>query len=125
MNENEQIEEMAETLKECCKVMECTTCYTCNAKYLFAKGYRKVEWISVEERLPSETEYYLVVLDNEDIDIRFFNSKNDRHVTFYFMLNKFLFLDNRGDWNTEDRVTHWMPLPELPSGADMRGEDDV
>lgn len=93
------------------------------AKYLTSKGYRRTEWISIEERLPSETEDYLVVLDNEYIDIRFFNSKNDRRVTYYSMLNKFLFLD-RGDWHTEDRVTHWMPLPELPSGAESEEQND-
>lgn len=81
-------------------------------------------WISIKERLPSETEDYLVVLDNEYIDIRFFNSKTDRRVTYYSMLNKFLFLDNKGDWHTEDRVTHWMPLPELPSGAENEEQND-
>jgi hypothetical protein len=87
------------------------------ARHLYEKGYRKQtlgEWISVEDRLPEETVSCLVVLDNEDIDIRLFNSKNDPYKTYQFMLNKFLFMDDEGDWYSTDRVTHWMPLPELP-----------
>lgn len=72
------------------------------------------EWIKVNDRLPNETEGYLVVLDNEDIDIRVFNSKNDPLQTCSSMLDKFLFLDNMGVWHSTDRVTHWMPFPELP-----------
>lgn len=34
--------------------------YDAVAKYLYKKGYRKQEWISVEERLPEENEYVLV-----------------------------------------------------------------
>ena len=82
----------------------------------------EVKWMSIKDSLPNETKDYLVVLNNGDIDIRLFNSKNDKHVTYYSMINKFLFLDNRGNWHTEDRVTYWMPLPELP--ADMRGDDN-
>lgn len=73
------------------------------------------EWISVNDRLPNETQDYLVVLNNEDIDIRLFNSKNDPYQTWSSMLNKFLFVDNKGEWHSTDRVTHWMPLPELPN----------
>lgn len=72
------------------------------------------EWISVNDRLPNETQNYLVVLNNEFIDIRFFNSKNDPYQTWSFMLNKFLFVDDEGEWRSTNRVTHWMPLPELP-----------
>lgn len=72
------------------------------------------EWISVNDRLPNETQDYLVVLNNEDIDIRLFNSKNDPYQTWSSMLNKFLFVDNKGEWHSTDQVTHWMPLPELP-----------
>lgn len=136
MNDNECIQEMAKIIDDARCITDMTreacraeshlgnSCAVCKAKRLYSKGYHKAKWISVEERLPSETEGYLVVLDNEDIDIRLFNSKNDRHVTYYSMLNKFLFLDNRGDWHTEDRVTHWMPLPELPSGAESEEQND-
>ena len=73
------------------------------------------KWISVNDRLPNETQGFLVVLDNEDVDIRLFNSKNEPYQTWSSMLDKFLFLDNKGEWHSTDRVTHWMPLPELPN----------
>ena len=73
------------------------------------------EWISVDERLPDETQGFLVVLDGEDIDIRLFNSRNEPYQTYSSMMDKFLFLDNRGDWHTTDKVTHWMPLPAPPT----------
>lgn len=79
------------------------------------------EWINVNDRLPNETQGYLVVLNNEDIDIRVFNSKNEPLQTWASMLDKFLFVDNKGEWHSTDRVTHWMPLPELPEG----GESDA
>ena len=72
------------------------------------------EWISVNDRLPNETQEYLVVLNNEDIDIRLFNSKSDPYKTWLFMLNKFLYMDNKGEWHSTDRVTHWMPTPKPP-----------
>jgi hypothetical protein len=75
----------------------------------------KSEWVSVEDRLPEETQDYLVVLNNEDIDIRLFNSNNDPYQTDFLMRNKFLFCDSKGDWHITDRVTHWMPLPEPPT----------
>lgn len=74
------------------------------------------EWISVKDRLPEETQAFLVVLNNEDIDIRVFNSKNEPFQSYSSMLDKFLFLDDKGEWHTTDRVTHWMPLPQPPKG---------
>lgn len=47
------------------------------------------EWISVKDRLPEEQGYY--------IDIVYFRGKTK--------------------WaKGNERVTHWMPLPELPKG---------
>lgn len=74
------------------------------------------EWVSVKDRLPEETQCFLVVLNNEDIDIRVFNSKNEPFQSYSSMLDKFLFLDDKGEWHTTDRVTHWMPLPQAPKG---------
>lgn len=71
-------------------------------------------WISVKDKLPNKTSSYLVVLDGEDIDIRLFNSKEDPYQTWSSMLNKFIVLNSRGEWQSTNRVTHWMPLPELP-----------
>ena len=51
MTNNEQIQEMAKVLEFACEDMDCTrpsNCDLCQAKQLYAKGYRKVErgeWI--------------------------------------------------------------------------------
>lgn len=72
---------------------------------MFAKGYRKQEWISVEERLPDKAGEYLVVYhpcywDNVYEEVRVgldtFRGKTS------WAKRKF------------QRVTHWMPLPEPP-----------
>ena len=88
--------------------------------YIDGLAASKSEWISVKDRLPNETRSYLVVLDNEVIDIRLFNSKNEPYQTWPSMLNKFLFLDNEREWNSTKRVTHWMPLPDPPK---MKGDE--
>lgn len=111
-----QIEEIGDIMINHGPVTESYDVVDYYAEKLYEAGYRKQEWISVEERLPDETRGYLVVLDGEEIDIRLFNSKNDPYQTWPSMLNKFLFLNNRCDRTSENRVTHWMPLPEPPKG---------
>ena len=73
------------------------------------------KWIRVDDRLPEETQGYLVVLDNEDVDIRLFNSKDELYQIWPSMLDKFLYLTRTGDWTVDDSVTHWMPLPAPPT----------
>ena len=73
-----------------------------------------MKWISVKDRLPEKTQSYLVVIDGKYIDTLLFNSKTEPYQTWSFMLNKFLFLNERRDWKVSDAVTHWMPLPNLP-----------
>ena len=102
---NKQIDEMARDLCEC---YNCDgTCYQddkpcdlkcdeyTNAQYLYEKGYRKQEWISVEERLPDIDGKYLV-----------YTSKGFIFTQYYYFTNAFGF----ETWD----VTHWMPLPEEP-----------
>lgn len=53
-------------------------------------------WISVEDRLPEEIGYYLVVIGNEmlvSIDIAEYS-------------------ENR--WHKHDKVLYWQPLPDYP-----------
>ena len=75
----------------------------------YEKGYadglrhRETEWISVEERLPSEDVRVLVWLRND-------------HKTTYTRIDT----DRRlnGVWvRWYESVTHWMPLPEPPKGV--------
>lgn len=54
------------------------------------------QWISVDDRLPEEIGYYLVVIGNEmliSIDIAEYSE---------------------GYWHKHDEVIYWQPLPELP-----------
>ena len=66
------------------------------AEALYNAGYRKQEWISVEERLPKRWEMVLVFCD-DTISTDFISS----------MGRWFEHIDH-------DSVTHWMPLPEAP-----------
>ena len=67
------------------------------AKVLYEAGYRKQEWISVEERLPEESAWYLVnIINHFGLDV----------VTFTHYTKGY-------GWGVPD-VTHWMPLPEPP-----------
>ena len=73
------------------------------AEGLYNAGYRKQEWISVEERLPAEDVRVLVWLRKD-------------HKTTYTRIDT----DRRlnGVWvRWYESVTHWMPLPEPPKGA--------
>ena len=57
------------------------------------------QWISVEDRLPEEIGYYLVVIGNEmlvSIDIAEYS-------------------ENR--WHKHDKVLYWQPLPDYPEAT--------
>ena len=91
------------------------------ADYLIAHGVTVQEWISVDDRLPEDSGYYLVVYRdkyNGSISIDFdmyvkcnvgewWESEFACDITKQFL------------WATrlqEQEVTHWMPLPEPPKG---------
>ena len=72
--------------------------YLANA--LYNAGYRKQEWISVEERLPPKNEMVLIFCGGaRELD----------------------WICSTGLWYDHDYtlVTHWMPLPEPPK---MKGD---
>lgn len=63
------------------------------AQLLYKKGWRRYEWISVDDRLPEKNGKYLVVCKGlKSPVVRPF-------VTTFMSLQE---------------VTHWMPLPEMP-----------
>ena len=75
------------------------------ANILIANGVTVQEWISVDDRLPEEkvnciVHYKHAYCDNDDyweIGICFYDGEKFRMELSY-------------------KVTHWMPLPELPKG---------
>ena len=105
----EQIEEMAKIIHGYCKG-NCANCFpeACGdylgAEALYNAGYRKQEWISVEDRLPDNgLERVLVFLRDDDFTKPIGENKIDTD----------RYLD--GKWVRWGRfVTHWMPLPEPP-----------
>ena len=87
---------------------DCGKCYANDthiseiSETIYNAGYRKQEWISVEERLPAEDVRVLVWLRKD-------------HKTTYTRIDT----DRRlnGVWvRWYESVTHWMPLPEPPKG---------
>ena len=80
------------------------------AEKLYAKGWRKQEWISVAERNPSESGKYLVCTINGKV----------------YQTKFYSYPENKGGhWGQKDKgrtITHWMPLPEPPKmkgGAEL------
>jgi hypothetical protein len=110
MTENEQTHEMAKVLEFACENMDCTNpinCSLCQAKQLYSKGYRKVErgeWIDVKERIPDWSDGKVLVFTKYGFSVC------ERTTS------------NRWQGQYANWITHWMPLPEPPSEADMRKE---
>lgn len=83
------------------------SCVLCIVRFLHAAGYRKQEWISVDERLPSEEEQR----DEYGELVPFLVCEKD--TTYPYRA----FYDGTewGDGLMKIRgITHWMPLPEAP-----------
>lgn len=102
-NKKKQIEEMAKVIEITEQLARDAHCGlpspTMYAKDLYWKGYRKQEWISVEERLP-ETDTRVLVYMHEN-RMSYTKIDTDRIVARKWVR-----------WG--DLVTHWMPLPEAP-----------
>ena len=64
-----------------------------------------MNWISVKDRLPDNSGDYLIVSDG--------GVYVDRYVSDYMI---FMYPDQNNEQDLH--VTHWMPLPEPPSGEE-------
>lgn len=92
---------------------ECFVYYL--AQKLYWRGYKKQKWISVEDRFPEpDKECLIVVLYNgkrvviigEWLSCEDIEDPSDRWYSYEFAAEL--------GW----KVTHWMPLPELPKEAE-------
>ena len=114
MSREKQIEEMAQDIENALPDYE-HNARDCRdaAEELYNAGYRKQsepfscghekgdKWISVEDRLPEESGWYLVNIITP-FDLEFIS------LSHY----------SKGyGWKNSDTVTHWMPLPEAPKGG--------
>ena len=116
-NEKQQIEEMDDDVRH---IRES---YFGRADYLFAMklykdGYRKQEWISVDERLPEDT----IPDDYKHKTIKVLVAIRGKNGVTIRTQQRFLDYTYRDDKRTAfwtwrfsgGDVTHWMPLPEAP-----------
>ena len=107
MSKEKQIEEMAKAMcgngmsngncaadDEPCE-LECV--YGCCAERLYSKGYRKQEWISVEDRLPEDGVWVLG-----------YSAKSGRGGLCNCLKS---YVREFGNY---DDTTHWLPLPKFP-----------
>lgn len=112
MSKEKQIEEMAEYIfgnaithdtrfKEDCRSI---------AIDLYNAGYRKQEWISVDERLPEEGGAYLIVVKEK--------YESEKEWRYHVDVASFTFdwdcIFHDWDEGQGIHITHWMPLPPPP-----------
>lgn len=115
MSKEKQIEEMARVWcglphRHDCEGCLCRRegCYEISiSEMLYEAGYRKQEWISVEDRLPEDYNKYLLFLDNGRIAIGWYHGD-----AMQFVEDGIVMIET---------VTHWMPLPEAPK---MKGGEE-
>ncbi len=118
----EQIEEMAKYCpcyfgEKCCidgelpEKCDMLCQFGTYAEILYNAGYRKQEWISVEERLPIEEEYR----DESRELIPLLVCEKDTRYPYRAMYDG----KEWGDGLMKIRgITHWMPLPIPPKGGE-------
>ena len=79
------------------------------ADFLIHSGVTVQEWVSVKERLPQEkvnciVHYKHAYCDNDD----------------YWAIGMCFYDGEKFQFDPAYKVTHWMPMPELPKGGNMQ-----
>ena len=72
----------------------------------WADNNPKSPWISVDERLPEPEKDVIILAKNKYIDID--------HLTDDGEDNYYWWKSDDVIWCDDDKITHWMPIPELP-----------
>ena len=111
MSREKQIEEMARVMDNTC--VNCCDCNCiekanrCTAESLYEAGFRKQEWISVDEMLPGVSGRYICAVKDKNGHTWTVAGDYNLEMKAWFGL---LFGE------IKNTVTHWMPLPEPPKG---------
>ena len=72
-----------------------------------------MEWISVKDRLPPNTDD-VIVTDGYDMGVLFYKPSEEKWVYGYGLLEAYNY-DGGATIEPETQdITHWMPLPEIP-----------
>ena len=117
--EKQIVEEMKKDLCECHTIDEWAareygeayTDFDATAQKLIAKGWSKQrEWISVEERLPEDTQMCLAYATVYFVPDHVDDCDHCEQIIVTKYYKEFGFMD----WD----VHYWMPLPEAPKGGE-------
>ena len=79
------------------------------AGHLITHGVTVQEWISVEDRLPDKSGEYIILNDAGHQDVLMYSKK-------YKLFNACDFFEEYFVVKNSIKVTHWMPLLEMPKG---------
>ena len=86
------------------------------ADHLIANGVTMQEWISVDDRLP-ETDGIYIVCDCRLNGNPWIHTSGFRKASSSWCeLHGIFYDDGYGRYSEQDKITHWMPLPEPPKG---------
>ena len=86
------------------------------ADYLISNGVTVQEWISVKDRLP-ETDGIYIVCDCRLNGNQWIHTAGFRKASSSWCeLHGMYYDDVYGRYSEQDKITHWMPLPQPPKG---------